>query len=95
MPSGGRSSPLCNCRESRRAREKLDALAEADARFQRIWSGVVLLIQRNPHAGALIPDNTATYVVISDDFLVIGMPVLEIYYTVVSDDLIEVLEIHT
>jgi hypothetical protein len=55
---------------------------------------VVWLVQRNPHAGSLIPSKSATYVIISDDFLVIDMPILEVYYTVVSDDLIEFVEIH-
>jgi len=94
MPNSGRISPVYNCRESRRAREKLNALADADPRFQILWNGVIWLIQRNPHSGSLIPGKTVTYVIITYDFLVINMPILEVYYTIVADDLFEVLEIH-
>jgi hypothetical protein len=88
MASGGRS-----CRESQRARSKLDTLVGTDARFDKIWNGVVWLLLRNPQAGSVIPGKSATFVLITSDFLVIGMPVMEVYYSIVNDELIEVLDI--
>lgn len=75
-------------------REKLDALADSDPRFQKIWNGVVWLVQRNPHAGSLLPGKAATYVITSDDFLVINMPVLEVYYSIISASVVEFIEIY-
>ena len=89
LSSGGRSSPLFNCTESQRARQKLDALAASDSRFQNIWNGVVWLVLRNPYIGSLIPGKTATFVIITDDFLAIEMPVMEVYYTIQSASVVE------
>lgn len=93
MASGGRSSPICNCREARRARQKLDERAASDSRFQKIWDGVVWLLLRNPYAGSLIPGKEKTFVLITRDFLVIEMPVMEVYYTLPEKDVIEFLDI--
>lgn len=96
MPSsGGRVSPVYNCIKSSRARDKLNALAEADPRFTNIWDGVVWVVLRNPKAGAVIPGKQDTHVIITTDFLAIGMPVMEVYYTVLNENLVEFIEIHT
>lgn len=93
MASGGRSSPVCNCRESRRARQKLDERVASDARFQDIWNGVVWLLQRDPHAGSLIPGKEKTFVLVTADFLAIGMLELEVYYTLPEVNVLEFVDL--
>jgi hypothetical protein len=74
-----------NCRESRKAREQLDALA-AHPSFEKLWVGVTWLIRRNPTAGWPVTGRKHTYVLKSEDFMNIGIPIILVTYSIIDHD---------
>lgn len=83
--SGVRTSPIFDYRESKEARTQLDAFADGNSRFDSVWIGVTWLIRRNPYnAGRLLPGWTDIFVLKTDDFLKIGMPIIFVYYKIID-----------
>ncbi len=70
--------------ETRLAEDQLNTLS-ANPRFTRVWNGVVWLIVRKPDIGSLLPGKQQTYVLVTTDFLAIGLPVIEVYYAIVGE----------
>lgn len=93
MPNGGRSSPICNLRESTAARRQLDVLASKDRRFQAIWNGLMWLVLRDPACGTPVPGLPMSYILKTTDFLAIGLPVMGVFYKR-DGDLVEVIEVY-
>jgi hypothetical protein len=71
-------------------------LADSHPRFNEVWLGALWLILRNPYAGTLLPGKTATFVMVTVDFMAINLPEIEIYYSIVDlqQYLIEIIELH-
>ncbi len=86
MANDGRVSPLWNIRESKTAREQLDALTGTNANFDKIWIGVRWLLIRDPVAnGQLVVGKKLTYVHKTFDFLAIGMPEMMVTYSIIDE----------
>jgi hypothetical protein len=76
--------PVWNLRESPQACAQLDALAN-NHRFEEVWTAVRWLIIRNPlEAGQLVPGKEQTFVLKTNDFLAIGLPVILITYSIID-----------
>lgn len=93
-----RVSPVYNVRETTKAKTQLNRLAAKDG-FTRLWEGLCWLIQRSPTTiGALVPSKKSTYVLKTEDFMAIGLPMVVVVYSIVNPaklilEIIEVVEV--
>lgn len=73
------------CQETDNARSQLDKLAGSHAKFNDLWIGIVWLVVRDPDVGATLPGKKKTYVLVTSDFLALGLPTIRVIYGVVGD----------
>jgi len=96
MPNDRRTSPVYAIRETTKAQAQLDELAGKHSGFVKLWeNGICWLIQRNPAAGVLIPGKQQTYVIKTEDFLAINLPIILVTYSVIdsSELIVEIIEV--
>jgi hypothetical protein len=95
MANNRRVSPVYNICETKKARSQLDRLAGRHADFTALWESLVWLIQRTPTVGVLVTGKQATYVIKSEDFAAVGLPIVLVIYAITDTEkmIIEIAEI--
>jgi hypothetical protein len=93
MPNRGRVSPLYEYRETALARQQLDALAVANSQFQALWEAFLWIVLRNPYKGTPVPAGTPHFIIKTQDFLALSLPILFVVYCIPAPTIVEVVEV--
>jgi len=85
MPNGSRPSASYPCHENGVVESQLDNLAGSHSKFHELWTGIVWAIVADYTIGTLIPNKTKTYVLVTTDFLAIGIARFQVIYEIAGD----------